>query len=109
MDGPLVVLGCGFIGGRLARAALAAGRQVRVCARGTARLQPLAALGAEVKFVDAAQVKQFGPALQGLTHPTVVYCIPPIAHLPPGEAPRRATQAALNAGAHAFIYLSSAG
>src|SRR5262245_1228421 len=78
MDNPLVIFGCGYIGGRLARAALEQGRKVRVCARGTARLQPLAALGAEIKFVDAARPKQFGPALVGMPQATVVHMIPPV-------------------------------
>jgi hypothetical protein len=38
---------------------LAAGRRVRVCSRLTGRLQPLAQLGAEVKFLDASAPKQF--------------------------------------------------
>jgi uncharacterized cupin superfamily protein/nucleoside-diphosphate-sugar epimerase len=109
MTAPLVIFGCGYIGGRLARAALAQGREVRVCARGAARLAPLGALGATVKFVDAARPKQFGPALLGLQHPTVLYAVPPVTELPPGEAVRRATQAAIGAGAGCFIYLSTTG
>jgi nucleoside-diphosphate-sugar epimerase len=54
---PLIILGCGYIGSRLARAALAAGRPVRVCARSTGRLAPLGELGAQVKYVDGAVVK----------------------------------------------------
>lgn len=53
MDNPLIILGCGYIGNRLARAALAAGRRVRACARGVARLEPLRALGAaELLLLD---------------------------------------------------------
>ena len=55
---PLIILGCGYVGSRLARAALAAGRTVRVCARSTGRMAPLAELGAEVKYLDAAIPKQ---------------------------------------------------
>src|SRR5262245_23896176 len=109
MPSPLVILGCGFIGNRLARAALAAARHVRVCARGTPRLAPLRPLGAESKLADATPVKQVGPDLPGLTGPTVFYAIPPLPQFPGGEAMSRATQAAINAGAGAFIYLSSAG
>jgi nucleoside-diphosphate-sugar epimerase len=109
MDSPLVIFGCGYVGTRLARAALAQGRPVRACARGTARLEPLRELGAEVHYIDAARPKQFGPALQGLLSPTVVYSIPPPPDIPAGEAVRRASQAALNAGARSFIYLSTAG
>ena len=105
----MVILGCGFIGTRLARAALAEGRQVRVCARGVARLEPLRALGAEVHYMDAGKPKQFGPALSGTSGATVVYAIPPVTELPAGEAVRRAGQAAINAGARRFIYLSSSG
>ncbi len=106
---PLVVLGCGFIGSRVARAALAAGRQVRVASRSPAKLAPLAALGAEVVHLDAAKPRQFGIALQGLKHASVLYSIPPVTELPGGEALRRATMAAINTGANCFIYLSSAG
>lgn len=52
-DAPLVILGCGYIGARVARAALAAGRTVRVASRSTGKLAPLGALGAELKYVDA--------------------------------------------------------
>jgi nucleoside-diphosphate-sugar epimerase len=106
MDNPLVILGCGYIGSRLARAALAAGRKVRVGARGKARLAPLGELGAEVIYLDAAKPKQFGPALSGLSGATVVYSIPPVTELPAGEAVRRACNAALSA-ARCFIYLGS--
>src|SRR5436309_2743478 len=42
---PLVIFGCGYVGGYLARAALDAGQRVRACARNVARLQPLAEAG----------------------------------------------------------------
>ena len=73
-----MILGCGYVGTRLAKAALAAGRRVRVCSRSTGRLQPLAALGAEVKFLDAGQPKQFTSALNSMAGATIVYSIPPI-------------------------------
>ncbi len=106
---PLTILGCGYVGTRLAKAALAAGRPVRVCARGTGRLSALGELGAEVKYLDAAIVKQLGPVLSGVSGGTVVYSIPPITSLPPGHAMRAALQAAYGAGAECFIYLSSSG
>jgi nucleoside-diphosphate-sugar epimerase len=109
MSSPLIVLGCGYVGDRLARAALAAGRTVRVCARSTGRLAPLAALGAEVKYLDAAMVKQFPGALASLPGATVVYSVPPVTTLPPGHAVRAALQAAYGAGAGCYIHFSSSG
>lgn len=106
---PLVILGCGYVGTRLAKAALAQGRPVRVCSRSTGRLQPLAALGAEVKYVDASTPKSFTGALSGMAGATVVYSIPPITMLPPGHAMRAALQAAYGAGATCMIYFSSCG
>lgn len=107
---PIVILGCGYVGSRLARAALAAGRTVRVCGRSTGRMQPLfAPLGAEVKFLDAATPKGFVAALSGLPGATVVYSIPPVTSLPPGHALRAALQAAYGAGAACFLLFSSCG
>ncbi|MDB4952601.1 MAG: NAD-dependent epimerase/dehydratase [Myxococcales bacterium] len=106
---PLVILGCGYVGSRIARAALAAGRTVRVCARSTPRLTPLGELGAEVKYVDAGVPKHFVTVLSGLAGATVIYSIPPTSALPPGQAMRSALQAAYGAGAACFIYFSSSG
>lgn len=106
---PLVIIGCGYVGTRLAKAALAEGRRVRVCSRSTGRLQPLTALGAEVKFLDASTPRQFATALAGLQGATIVYSIPPITALPPGHAIRAALQGAYGAGASCFIYFSSCG
>jgi nucleoside-diphosphate-sugar epimerase len=106
---PLIILGCGYVGGRLARAALAEGRTVRVCARGTGRLAPLGELGAQVKFADVGVARQLGPVLSGLAGATVVYSIPPVAALPPGHAIRAALQAAYGAGAGCFVLFSSSG
>ena len=106
---PLVILGCGYIGSRLAKTALAAGRTVRVCSRSPGRLQPLVALGAEAKYLDAGTPKHFTAALAGLHGATVVYAIPPVTALPPGHAMRAALQAAYGAGAGCFIYFSSCG
>jgi nucleoside-diphosphate-sugar epimerase len=106
---PLIILGCGYVGARLARAALADGRTVRVCARGTGRLVPLGELGAQVKYLDAGVPKQLGPVMSGLAGATVVYSVPPVAALPPGQAIRAALQAAYGAGAGCFVLFSSSG
>lgn len=106
---PLVIFGCGYVGTRLAKAALAEGRQVRVCSRSTGRLQPLLALGAEVKFLDAGTPKNFTSAMSSMAGSTVVYSIPPVTSLPPGHAMRAALQAAYGGGATRFIYFSSCG
>ncbi|MGZ3426338.1 MAG: NAD-dependent epimerase/dehydratase family protein [Polyangia bacterium] len=102
------ILGCGYVGTRLARALCAeGGHRVRVCARNGARLEPLRAVGAEVYAMDAAKSRAFGPALYGLTSPIVVYSIPPLPNLPAGEPLRRAADAAAAVGASRFLYLSS--
>jgi nucleoside-diphosphate-sugar epimerase len=105
----LVILGCGYVGSRIARAALAEGRTVRVCSRSTGRLQPLGELGAQVKFLDATTPKSFTAALGGMSGATVVYSIPPVTTLPPRHAMRAALQAAYGGGATCFIYFSSCG
>lgn len=106
---PLIVLGCGYVGSRIARAALAEGRTVRVCARGTGKLAPLGALGAEVKYLDASVPKQLPLAVASLQGATVVYSIPPVTNLPPGQVVRAALQAAYGAGCGCFVYFSSSG
>jgi nucleoside-diphosphate-sugar epimerase len=106
---PLIILGCGYVGARLARAGLAAGRSVRVAARSTGRLAALGTAGAQVKFLDAGVPKQLGPAVTGLAGATVVYSIPPVASLPPGQGIRAALQAAYGAAAACFVHFSSAG
>lgn len=106
---PLIVLGCGYVGTRLAKAALAEGRPVRVCARSSGRLAPLGALGAEVKFLDVGVPKQLPIVLASMPNATVVFSVPPVTNLPPGQAIRHALQAAYGAGASSFIYFSSSG
>lgn len=106
---PLIILGCGYVGSRLARAALAKGRTVRACARSTGRLGALGALGTQIKYLDASIPKQLAPALSGLTGATVVYSIPPVTALPPGQAIRAALQAAYGAGCACFVLFSSSG
>ncbi len=105
----LVILGCGYVGARIARAALAEGRTVRVCSRSTGRLAPLGEAGAQVKFLDASTPKQFTAAMNGMAGATVVYSIPPVTSLPPRHAMRAALQAAYGGGASCFIYFSSCG
>jgi nucleoside-diphosphate-sugar epimerase len=106
---PLVILGCGYVGSRLARAALAAGRSVRVCGRSTGRLAALGEVGAQIKFFDAQIPKQLTPAISGMAGATVVWSVPPTIPLPPGLVIRQALQAAYGAGAACFIYFSSSG
>jgi nucleoside-diphosphate-sugar epimerase len=102
-----VILGCGYIGTRVARALLAEGCTVRACARRVEKLAPLGELGARVQALDAGKSRQFGPALYGARNPVVVYAIPPVPNMPAGEPVRRAAEAALGVGAQRFIYLSS--
>jgi nucleoside-diphosphate-sugar epimerase len=104
---PYVLLGCGYVGTRLAQSLLADGARVRVCARRAGPLEPLRALGAEVGYLDASRPQMFQSALHGVPAPVVVYSIPGVPTLPAGEAARRAATAAQRAGARAFIYLSS--
>lgn len=108
-DAPLIVLGCGYVGSQIARAARAAGRSVRVAARSTGRLAPLAELGIEVKYFDAAIPKQLSSLVATMHGATVVFSIPPHSSGPPGQAVRTALQAAYGVGANCFIYLSSSG
>lgn len=104
---PYVILGCGYVGTRLAQSLLADGVQVRVCARRTTLLEPLHAQGAQVHYLEASRSHQFGPAMLGLDQPIVVYSIPGVIGMPQGEAVRRAASAALRVHARAFIYLGS--
>jgi nucleoside-diphosphate-sugar epimerase len=106
---PIIILGCGYVGSRVARAALAEGRTVRVCARSTGKLAPLGELGAQVKHADAAVPKSFVAAMAGLQGATVLYSVPAGGMLPPGHAMRAALQAAYGGGCDCFIYLSSSG
>jgi nucleoside-diphosphate-sugar epimerase len=106
---PLIILGCGFVGGHLARAAHAQGRKVRALSRSMAKLAPLAELGIETKYIDVGQPKQLPVVLSGLHGATVVYSIPPAGQMSPGSAMRVSLQAAYGAGAQCFIYFSSCG
>ena len=109
MSTPLIVLGCGYVGARIARAALAQGRPVRVLSRSMAKLAPLVELGAEAKYIDVGQPKQLPVVLSGMHGATVVYSIPPAGQMSPGAAMRVSLQAAYGAGANCFIYFSSSG
>lgn len=108
-DAPLIVLGCGYVGTHVAKLARAAGRTVRVAARGTGRLQPLQQLGIEVKFADIGIPKQLTAVFTSMHGATVLYSVPPASSGPPGSAVRNAMQAAYGIGANCFIYLSSSG
>ncbi len=109
MTRPLTILGCGYVGTRLAKAALVAGRPVKVASRGTGKLAPLQELGATVKYLDAGIVKQIAPLCSGTSGGTVVYSIPPVTPLPPGHVMTAALQASYGCGADCFIFFSSSG
>lgn len=109
MTTPLAIIGCGYIGTAVAKAALAAERPVRAFARSVGRMAPLAELGAEVKYFDVAQPAQLSKVLSGLRGGTVLYSVPPIGSIPPGNGPRKVLQAAAGAGVSTFIHLSSSG
>jgi hypothetical protein len=73
----------------VARAGLAAGRHVRVCARSTGRLGPLGELGAEVKYLDAALPKQLPQIMSGMRGGLCLYSVPPIGSSRPAMARAR--------------------
>jgi len=105
---PLVILGCGYVGSHIARAALAAGRTVRVCRRSTGKLAALGELGAQIKYFDASQPKQLTAALASSQGGTAIYAMSRVGG-PPGHIMRAALQAAYGGGISTFIYLSSSG
>src|SRR5262249_54546654 len=90
-----VILGCGYVGKRIARALLADGEKLRVCSRNVEKLADLVALGARAQKIDATKPRQFAPALYGARNPIVVYSIPLLSNMPAGEAVRRAAEAAV--------------
>ena len=102
-----VILGCGFIGTRLARSLLADNEPVLVCGRNKEHLVALEGEGASAYVFDATRTRAFTHAMTSLRAPVVVYCLPPIPGFPGGEIVSRATAGALAAGANRFIYLSS--
>lgn len=108
MTTPLVILGCGYIGTNVARAALAAGRPVRACRRSTGKIAALGELGAEVKYMDATMPKQLTAALASMHGGTALYAMSRVGG-PPGHVVRAALQAAYGGGISTFIYLSSCG
>jgi nucleoside-diphosphate-sugar epimerase len=105
---PLVILGCGYVGSQIARAALAQGRQVRVCRRSTGKVAELGELGAQIKYLDASQPKQLTAALASSQGGTAIYAMSRVGG-PPGHIVRAALQAAYGGGISTFIYLSSSG
>src|SRR5947209_1375422 len=94
---PYVILGCGYVGTRLAQTLRQGGVPVRACARRIALLEPLRALGVDLHYLDAGKLRQWNAALRGqdLHRPVVLYSIPGVPGLPAGEAVRRAAEAAL--------------
>ena len=108
MSTPLVILGCGYIGSAVARAALAAGRPVRACRRSTGKIAELGAAGAQVKYLDASQPKQLTQVLASMHGGTALYSMPNPGG-PPGHIMRAALQAAYGGGISTFIYISSSG
>jgi nucleoside-diphosphate-sugar epimerase len=105
---PLVILGCGYVGSHIARAALAAGRPVRACRRSTGKLAALGELGAQIKYLDASQPKQLTAALASSQGGTAIYAMSNVGG-PPGHIIRATLQAAYGGGISTFIYLSSSG
>lgn len=108
MTTPLVLLGCGYVGSAIARAALAEGRPVRACRRSTGKLAALGELGAQVKYLDASQPKQLTGVLASAHGGMAIYGISNVGG-PPGHIVRSALQAAYGGGISTFIYLSSSG
>ncbi len=112
MTDTLIVLGAGFTGTRLARAALERGAHVRVTSRDPSRLSDLSALGAKTLRWDALDDPDLGAVFDGVAPDAhVVYSLPtlfrayePQRHLAPLA---RATRAARDAGAARFVYYSS--
>jgi nucleoside-diphosphate-sugar epimerase len=103
-----VILGCGYVGSNVARAALATGRPVRACRRSTGKIAALGELGAEVKYLDATMPKQLTAALASMHGGTALYAMSRVGG-PPGHVVRAALQAAYGGGISTFIYLSSCG
>jgi len=96
------------VGSHIARAALAAGRTVRVCRRSTGKVAALGELGAQIKYLDASQPKQLTAALASSQGGTAIYAMSRVGG-PPGHIMRAALQAAYGGGISTFIYLSSTG
>jgi nucleoside-diphosphate-sugar epimerase len=103
-----VILGCGYVGSAVARAALAAGRPVRACRRSTGKISALGEAGAVIKYLDASQPKQLTAALASMHGGTCLFSMSRVPG-PPGHVMRAALQAAYGGGISTFIYLSSSG
>jgi nucleoside-diphosphate-sugar epimerase len=102
-----VILGCGYVGTRLARALLADGHEVRAGARDLSRMQSLGEAGALLFAIDATRRRSFGPLMYAAPELHVVFSIPPVPGGPPGVIVARAAEAAQAAGARSFVYLGS--
>ncbi|MEM9490305.1 MAG: NAD-dependent epimerase/dehydratase family protein [Myxococcota bacterium] len=102
-----VIIGCGFIGTRLARSLLADGESVLACARDKNRLAELEREGADAYIFDAKRSHAFNHAIGTKRAPKVVYALPPIPGFPGGEIVGRAASKSLAVGANRFVFLSS--
>lgn len=104
---PWVILGSGYIGSRLARALLADGERVIACSRNRDQLAALEQAGAEIHPFQASGGRAFRHALGAEQRAIVVYALPLLPGIPPGDVVNRAVAAALRVGAERFVYLSS--
>jgi nucleoside-diphosphate-sugar epimerase len=102
-----VIIGCGYVGERLAERLLSDGERVRAGRRDVRKVDALAARGASLHAIDLARPRTLMPLFHGTQVPIVVYSAPPVAGMPPGEAIRRAGDAAQRVSASRFIYLGS--
>jgi nucleoside-diphosphate-sugar epimerase len=100
---PVLILGCGFTGTRVARRLLADGRTVIATARDPAGLEPLGREGARVLGLDATRQGSIDALCEALPERVrVVHSIPP-----KGTTP--ALLAALAPRAERLVYISSTG
>lgn len=104
---PWVILGSGYIGSRLARALLADGERVIACSRNRDQLAALEQAGAEIHPFQASGARAFRHALGAEQRAIVVYALPLLPGIPPGDVVNRAVSAALRVGAERLVYLSS--
>ncbi|GAB4537735.1 MAG: hypothetical protein Tsb0020_52220 [Haliangiales bacterium] len=102
-----MILGCGYVGSRLARSLVADGQHVVACTHNRAQLEAAEALGAEAHSFEATRSQAFRHALGYHRRATVVYALPLIPGSPPGDTINRAIAASLRMGAERFVYLSS--
>lgn len=106
----ILIVGCGFTGGRVARALLGQGHRVTATARDPASLAELAALGARVIPWDAA-APDAGERLAAATPPgaAVLYSLPTLRLGERLEEPAPRLLPALHGLAARVVYLSTTG